>query len=236
MGLTVIQLVTEFTDKMNLPTPSAVVGAADKSSKQYLAALKALIRDLGRNRWMQQRAQATITAVNVSLQGTFTELFGAGFLSLIKDTFWSVDKQLPVNGPLTPQAYQTLVQLGTNGPEYQYYVEGTSLYIIPAPATNEEFSVFFETAYGVLGSNGVFKALPESDEDTFIYPDEPMMLGFEYHWLRIKGEAYDDAFVDYMNSVAASKAAMTGPTLQLDSQPINRRPGIFIPPGNWAVS
>jgi len=238
MGSTVLVLVSDFTEKMGLPTPSALVGATDKSTKQLRSVLRETIYDLGRYRWQQARIRTTFTSVNASLQGTLTVLFGTGYNGLVKDSMWNDTRNMRIFGPISDQAWQALQTLPNAGPEYSCWVSRDSLYISPTLPAGETISAVYITKYNVLSVDNVtYQERILNDGDKLVFPDDCVLRLMEAKWRKQKGESgWEDTYNDAMGLIAKSISQEGDTTLCLSTDD-NRgaRPGIIIPPGNWGV-
>lgn len=235
--LTAIQLIQEFADKLGLPRPSALVGATDKSSRQYQSLLKGTVRDLNKYRWQQQRVRTTFPSVATLLQGTLTGLFGAGYNGLIKDTMWNDTRHMQIFGPATDQIWQALQTLPNAGPEFQYYISRDSLYISPVTVAAETISVTMVTKFNVVNGS-TYKELVDDDTDTFLFPDDVMLKSFEWRWRKQKGESgWEDDYNEAIGEIARHLVKDSAPALSLGGPGpnIGARPGIIIPPGSWNV-
>lgn len=235
---TVLTLVQDFTEKMNLPTPSALVGSQDKSVRQYRSLLRELVADLCEHRWQQQKIRGTFTSVAGNDQGDLTSLFSAGFFGLVKDTMWNQTRLMRVYGPLPDPIWAALTVLPNAGPEFQSWIAGNHLYVSPPFEAGETITAIYITQYGVLSPLGVPQQNITNDSDTLLFPDNVVMRGFEYKWRKQKGEAgWEDDYNDFMGLLAKNKVNAGMPTLALDSNPnLGPWPGIIVPPGNWNVA
>lgn len=236
---TVLALVQEFCDAGGLPTPAALIGATDKSTKQYRALMLQTIRDLSAFRWQQQRIRQSFTTVAAELQGKLTDLFGLGYNGLVKDTMWNDTRHMRIFGPIPDQIYNALQTLPNAGPEFLCYFSRDSLYVTPQAVANETISAIVITKYNVLDVDGVtYKEFVTNDSDTVVFPDDAMVSWFTYKWRKQKGEpGWENDYNDAMSTVAKNLVNEGGETLSLSQYPnMGPRPGIIIPPGSWPVS
>jgi hypothetical protein len=242
MPFSALSLVQEFCNLRGLPSPSALYGSGEKSSRQFQALLNSLVRDLGGYNWPAQTLTISWASVaTTSSQGRFGLTNLGGVKNIIPDTFWNETKKLPIIGPLTPAAWQTLVQLGTSGPESQYTVQQNELLVLPVPTVGDTLSCVVSTDLLVWGTadpdpfNYIPKELPNLDDDQFRVPDEVLLNGLFYMWAKVKGEPTDDAKDTYVGSIGSCLSQPVTQKLSLEGQSGMIRPGINIPPGNWMV-
>ena len=235
---TVLALVQSFTDKLGLPTPSAMIGSQDKSVKQMKALLQETVRDLGEYRWENQRVRTTFLSVGGTDQGALTSLFGSGYFGLVPDSLWNNTRHMRIFGPLSDQVWNALQTLLNAGPEFQSWISQGHLFISPAATAGETLSAVYVTKYTVLAVDGVtYKELVTADDDSLVFPDNVVLRGFEYKWRKQKGESgWQDDYNDFIGLVAKNmvKDGATRLNLSLD-QGYGMRPGIVIPPGSWNV-
>jgi hypothetical protein len=234
---TILQTVTDFTEKRGLPTPSAVMGVTEKSVRQLRALIREIVRDLAEYRWQQQRIRFTWTALAAEDQGPLTTIFGAGYAGLVTNTLWNETRVMQILGPVTDAEWQQLQILPGAGPEYSAWISQGHLYINPAPAVTDTLAAVYITSYCVLDVDGVTtKAEPDADDDTLLFPDNVVARALEYKWGKIKGEAgWEDDYNAYIGLLSKNMVRDTTPVLQMDAQPPYPRPGIIIPPGSWNV-
>lgn len=234
---TVLSIVQDFTERLGLPTPSALVGVTESSVRQYRALLNQIAQDLAEYRWQQQKIRGAFTATAASDQGLLTDLFGAGYSGLVPDSMWNETKHIRVYGPVSDAVWQALQTLPTAGPEYQAWVSGNHLYLQPAPAVTDVFSAVYITKDVFLDVDGLTtKSRLTADDDSFLFPDNVVSRALEYKWRKQKGEAgWEDDYNAYIGLLAKNIVRDGAPTFQMDSPNQAPRPGIVIPPGSWNV-
>mgnify|MGYP000340656027 CR=1 FL=1 len=234
---TILSLVQSFTDKLGIPTPSAVVGVTEKSVRQIRALLQECVRDLTEYQWPQQTLRVTWTSLATADQGALTTIFGSGFKTLVADTLWNETRHMRIYGPVTPAVWQALQTLPNAGPEYQYWVSNGHLFVSPTLAAGETLAGMYVTSEGILDIDGTTtKAAFTADDDSLLFPDNVVLRCLEYKWKKQKGEAgWEDDYNSYIGLLAKSLTSQTAPTLKLDSTQPSMRPGIIIPAGSWNV-
>lgn len=234
---TVLTLVQNFTDKMNLPTPTALVGSQEKSIRQYRALLRELVADLAEYRWSQQRLRLTWPSVLGQDQGLLTSIFGAGYYGLEKDTMWNESRRMRIYGPLPDQIWQALQVLPNAGPEFQFWISGGHLYVSPAQVVGETLSVVYTTTFCVQpAGGGAAKQEITVDSDTLLFPDNVVQHGLEYKWRKQKGDAnWQDVYNDFMSLLARNIVKEGAAVLSLAESKRLPQPGIVIPAGSWNV-
>lgn len=236
--MTVLTLIQNFTDKMNLPTPSAVVGSQEKSVRQYRSLLRELIQDLSEYSWQEQILRKTWLSLPGQDQGPLLTIFGPGYSGIIADTLWNDDRKMRIYGPVPESIWQALQTLPNAGPEFQCWISGGRFYVSPALNLDENLSAIYKTSLSVLDVDGVTtKEFITADNDSLLFPDSTVLKGFEAKWRKQKGEAgWEDDYNDYMGLIAKNLVKDGAPRLSMDFQPNKgARPGIVIPAGSWNV-
>jgi hypothetical protein len=237
MGSSVLTLVQTFADKFGLPSPSALVGATDKSTKQYRALVTETIADLSEYRWNTQRIRGTWVSVAAQLQGVLTTLL-PGYVGMEKDSMWDDTKHMRIYGPIADQIWNAFQTLPAAGPEYSMWISRGNIYITPTMVAGDTISCIYVTGYTVLAVDGVtYKAAVTVDSDTVLFPDNVFLRTFEWKWRKQKGEGgWEDSYNEAMALIAKNLVADGGEALSLDSAfNYGPRPGILIPPGSWNV-
>lgn len=237
MPTTVLTLIQDFAEKMNLPTPTALVASTDKTNRQYKSILRELIADLCEYQWQQQTLRLEWLSTAGQDQGTLESIFGAGYYSLIPDCTWNDDRKMRVYGPVSNPVWQALQTLPNAGPEFQCWISGNHLYVSPELNAIENMSSIYKTQYGVLAVDGTTtKPRVTVDSDSLLFPDNVVMRGFEYKWRKQKGvPGWEDDYNDYIALVSRNIVKDGAVTLQLDVTHNGPRPGIVIPAGSWNV-
>jgi len=237
MPTTVLVLIQDFAEKMNLPTPTALVASTDKTNRQYKSLLREIVADLTEYRWQQQTLRKTWLSTAGQDQGTLESIFGAGYFNLVPDTTWNDDRKMRVYGPVGTPTWQALQTLPNAGPEFQSWISGNHLYVSPELEAVENMSSIYKTKYGVLAVDGTTtKERVTVDTDSLLFPDNVVLRGFEYKWKKQKGVAgWEDDYNEFMSLLSRNIVKDGAPTLQMDITWDQARPGIVIPAGSWNV-
>lgn len=238
MATSILTLVQDFTEKMGLPTPTALVGSNEKSVKQYRSIVRDTINDLLEYSWQEQTLRATFTSLAAQNQGALTTIFGAGYFSLVPDSLWNATRRMRIFGPVSEQVWQALQALPAAGPEWQCWVSNTNLYITPTMVAGDTLSGIYRTKYGVTDSTGVTaKERVTVDSDLLLFPDNVFNKMFEAKWQKQKGEGgWEDTYNEAIGLIAKNKVKSGSTKLAFDA-PSNQMvmPGIVIPSGSWNV-
>lgn len=234
---TVLSIVQDFTDKVGLPTPSALVGSAEKSVKQFRGLLRELVEDLGEYSFPSQTLRKTWTSLAGADQGALTTIFGTGYSSLVTDTLWNETRRVRIYGPVSENVWQQLQTLPNAGPEFSSWITGGKLYVSPVMVAGETLSGVYHTKFGVLSVDGVTtKAGITADDDSLLFPDIVVRRGLEYKWRKAKGEAgWEDDYNSFISAVAKNVVKDSAAKLNLSVENVPPRPGIVIPFGSWNV-
>lgn len=236
--ISVLGLVQQFCDKQGLPTPSALVGAQEKSARQLRALVLDVLRELGQWQWQTQQVRKTWTSVLGQDQGSLLTIFGSDFLSLSPDSLWNNTRRMRIYGPLPPQIWQALQVLPNAGPEFQCWVSGNHLFVSPGMQAGETLSGIYTTNLGLVSDEvvPVAKAVPTDDADLILFPEDVALRCLEYKWRKAKGEAgWEDDYNTFIGLVAKRLADAGLPTLQLHRTTKGPQPGVVIPAGSWNV-
>jgi hypothetical protein len=236
--LSMLALIQEFADSKGLPRPMAIIGASDKTSRQYFSLFKKTIRKLYGYNWPVSTVRRTFSSIAAQDQGALITLFGADYNGLIQESGWNDTRHMRIYGPVPEQIWQALQTLPNAGPDYQHWISNGHLYISPQLTAGDTIAFMVRSKWICTDTTGATaKEFPSVDTDVLTIPDEPVILLFEAFWREQKGESgWENAYNDALTSIAryVTKDGMS--TLNIDSNPrIGPRPGIVIPPGSWNV-
>ena len=145
---------------------------------------------------------------NATLSSTSTSIaFGQQAYSLPSDydfmisgTQWDRGYRWQVFGPLTPQEWQVLKSgLSPTGPRRRLRLMGGMYYLDPVPYdSNLLVYEYYSTSFALTGGASSAPATVfSSDTDTYVLPDDLMILGLKFRYRRAKGLDYDQEFDDY---------------------------------------
>ena len=235
MPTTVLQLVQDFTEKMGLPTPAALVGVQEKSVRQIRALLREVIEQCAEFRWQQQTLRMTFLSVAGQDQGSMTTIFGPGYHGIVQNSIWNQTRKMRVYGPVSPQIWQALQTLPNAGPQFQCWISNDHLYVSPAFVANETIAVMYETKLCVLAVNGTTtKERITSDDDSILFPDSVIRKGLEAAWRQQKGEiGWEDIRNTFIGLLAKNLVRDGAPVLSMSPGKRGAQPGIVIPAGSW---
>lgn len=237
MTYTALSLVQEFTDKLGLPRPNALISATDKSVRQYKALLAQTVRDLSEYKWPEQTIRKAFTTIAGVDQGKLVTLFGEEYAGIVKDTMWNNTRHMRIFGPITNTTFNALQTLPNAGPEFLMYISREHLFLTPEAVAGEEITASIISKFNIV-HGATYQELITDDGDKLLFPDNVVSRYFEAIWRKQKGESgWTDDWNDAMGLIAKNIVKDGGgKTLSMNSNPnLGPRPGIIIPPGNWNV-
>ena len=232
--LTIVQRVCERT---GLPSPTAVFATADVQVTQLRALLEEEGNDLAaRGSWQGLTFEASLTTIATEDQGAMTTIANNGFRSIMNDTIWDRTDRLPVLGPMSDQEWQAMKAVVVTGPRYRFRIRGGHLLVNPTPPSGHNWRFEYVSDNWILGIDGVtYKQYFTLDTDTVLLPENLLILGLRWRWLKAKGFEYAEEFRSYEWQVKNALGRDGGkPRLYMDAEVWRGpRPGIFVPDGNW---
>lgn len=237
--MNLLAIVQEFCKRTGIRQPSAAISSNDAQVLQLVALLNELLDEITMNypRFSESIIEKTWTSTGVEIQGTKDSLF-PGMLWLLPNSFFDRTATIRVKGPLTPDQWQSLKALSSTGSAYpSYRFIGTNLHIYPAVAVTQTLAVEYKTNYCVVNVAGTAKQYFTVDTDTPLLSTTIMLLGLRYKWKKEKGMNYlpeQDLFIKAIRAIGSQD----GQKVQIDmsSEGIQIKPGVYIPDSNWPVT
>jgi hypothetical protein len=162
---------------------------------------------------------ATVSNSNVTMAfGQESYSLPSDYDYMIEETAWDRGYRWQLYGPLTPQEWQVLKSgLSPTGPRRRWRLMGGLFYLDPIPYDSnllvfEYYSVNFATA-----ADTTAKALFTADSDTYVLPDDLLVMGLIWRWRRAKGLDYTQEYDSWKRRLDEEIARDTGAqTLRLD--------------------
>lgn len=236
--MTVLTIAQQFARRTGLPQPSTVLGSSDAQVLQIAALIEEEGNDLAsRGAWEGITFEALHTTLALEDQGTI-ESIAPGYKYVKNQTIWDRTDSLPVIGPVDGPEWQAMKGLTNTGPRYMYRIRGGKLLSNPAPAAGNTWAFEYVSKYWILGADGTtYKQYFTLDTDTLLLPEELILMGLRWRWLREKGLDYAELFRTYEMQVKDALGRDGGKAvLNMNSGGWNGpRPGIFVSPGSWNV-
>lgn len=212
MGATLLSLMQAVCNEVGIPQPSAVVSSTDQQVRQLLA----LANREGRERasddggWSQLRGEQSITMVS----GQAAYDFPTDYNYYQPTTIWNRDQRWPVNGPLTAQEWQTLKSGYINVfPFQRYRIMDGQIYFDPTPDSTyngQTIKVEYFSKNWCQSALGVSQSQWLADTDTFLLPDDVMVLGVKWRFLAAKRMDYSEEKAAWQACVDRERARSFG--------------------------
>lgn len=221
MATALLDLVNNACLELGIPTTTTVTGSQDTQVKQLLALANREGREqvAAPNQWPQLQAKQTITLVN----GQAAYDFPSDFDSYIPDTVWNPSMRWTVAGPVSPQNWEFLKSgLINTQPWMRYRVWAGQIYFDPTPTTTnagQTVTIEYQSKNFCQSSGGVKQSAWAADSDTFLLPEDIMVMGLKWRFLAAKRMDYGEekkAWADACDKETAR--AFVGRNLPLNNQ------------------
>ncbi len=234
--MSLLSIVQAVCRRVGVPVPATVYGTVDAQVLQLMALLEEEGTDLAqRGDWEALTNEATLTTTAAEDQGAMTSLATNGFRSIKQDTLWDRTDRLPI--PLIGSTnWQRMKAIQATGPRYHYRLRGGHLLITPTIAASHTLAFEYLSKNWILGADGTtYKQYFTLDTDTVLLPEELVLLGVRWRWLREKGLAYAELFNTYEGQVANALGRDGGKErLRMDGETTPPHgPGVYVPPFSW---
>lgn len=162
--------------------------------------------------------------VNVNIPSTATATgntytFGQVYYSMPSDyqrivnkTQYNKSNRWAVIGPKDAQEWQWLkASYVTTGPRMRFRIQGNKFAVWPAPSANVTLGFEYQSGSWVLAVDGTtYKTSATADTDTFLFPDQLMVLGTKLKYFEIKGFDTTTLLSDFSRELSKFKAQDAG--------------------------
>lgn len=130
---------------------------------------------------------------------------------LMPSTFWDRSMRWQIEGPLSPQDWQSLKSgIIVSGPRRRYRVMDGSFHLDPVPADNNTLIYEYYSYNYCMSALGVPQLSFQMDTDVYLLDDDVMILGLIWRFRRAKGLDYDEeknAWSDAMDRFKSRQAS-----------------------------
>jgi len=215
--MTLLQMVQQACGEMGLPKPMSVQDTNDAIAVQMLALSNREGRECTRKAgpvggWPVLRKENVFAAV----PGQAAYALPADFDRMISQTEWDRGFRWQMLGPLQPAEWQVLKSgLSPTGPRRRFRLMGGQFYLDPTPADTNTLVYEYYSANFVQQAAGTTSSTFVSDGDTYLLPDDLMVLGLIWRWRRAKGldyaqeaKTYDDMLSTELGRAAGARPLM----------------------------
>lgn len=237
--MTLLEVVQQFCLRSGIPKPATVTGSTDTQVLQVQALLEEEGADLSaRGDWESLTNEALHTTLATESQGAIATIASNGFRHIKNQTIWDRTDRLPVIGPINQRQWQALKAVVMTGPRYQFRIRGGELLVNPVPVAGHDWAFEYISKNWIVSADGMaFRRLFEADDDEFLLPDEILLMGLRWRWMREKGLDYSELFATYEAQVKDAIGRDAGkPVLKMDDTHLIAEHGTFVPSGSWNVS
>jgi len=151
---------------------------------------------------------AMITSSNTTLAfGQASYPFPADVDHLMPSTFWDRSMRWQIEGPLSPQDWQSLKSgIIVSGPRRRYRVMDGSFWLDPVPADNNQLEYEYYSYNYAMSASGAAQSRFLVDTDIYLLDDDTMIMGLIWRFRRAKGLDYAQEQDAWMNSVDRYKS------------------------------
>lgn len=229
----VLTLVQDYCKERALAVPSALFASTDPAVMQFQQLLNKTGREIRAKRdWQRLKRRKTHTVVAPEDQGLLSSILGEDPDHIIFETLWNDSQGLPVYGPLSDAEYQQEKALEPEGPFQNYKIMEGRLYLL-APTAGETISCIIKSLNWLqtTSSSGVYVEEITADANVPIWPDDLMLLGLDFFWLKVKKIEHGREEVNFYKRLAEVAAYDNiQPVITMHASGLtNMRPGIIVP-------
>lgn len=234
MALSLLNIVTYFAGRNNIPVPTTVIGNTDTRVLQILRLLEEEGNDLAmRGDWNTLTYQASHTTTAAEDQGAITTIAPTSFRKILNETIWDRSGRLPIFpvDSIQWQAIKAVVPSGVS--PYRYRFRGGNLLVTPTPTAGLSWYFEYISKAWILNGASTKVSYYVADADVSYLPDDLLLAGLRWRYLREKGLEYAELYRTYETQVQYYLGTeKPRPRLNLVT-PDTRMPGIYVPAGSW---
>lgn len=249
MGMSLLNLVSEFCKRQSLPIPPSVTNAQDADTQQIWGLLNEGAMDLA-DRYEWQQLVLTSTAGFVSAGSGPNQWIAAvlddsttagspsiavGWKAMLPRTFWETTTRLEVYGPLTEQEWMVTTTMQVQPTRYSFKIDGQNLWIYPYSST-ATFTFMYFSRFSVLTGTTYTEAYT-LDTSQSLLPDRIVLQDVKWRWKAAKGLPYAEDARICEQMIVSSVGRQILPWLSLDEpHPSNIvGPGLLVAAGSWPL-
>lgn len=230
-------VITSMNNTTSLAAGNVVTGAVGAGLAPYAEILTV---DSG----TQVTLNTPVTTSTSSVSLTFAKQdysLPSGFDRMVSDTNWDRTNHWKNMGTKSSQEWQWL-QGGviSVGPRERYRIYQNSLRIFAALTTAYTFAFEYVSNFCVIASGGTTatKAAFTVDTDTSVFPDDLMVAGLKYMFLKAKKLDYAIELAEFMRALSYCKGQdVPVPSMSLSPQLPNELVGRYsVQDGSWPTT
>ena len=231
--MNLLSLVGNFCKRNGIPVPATVFGNTDPDVMQILTLLEEEGNDLAlRYNWSVLTQEASLSTAASEVQGSVTGLMPNSYRYIINDTIWDRSTRLPIF-PVDPADWQAIKATISSVQPYRYTLYDGYLYVTPVPPAGLNWYWMYQSSAWILKADISRKRYFEDDTDVMLLPDDLLLAGLRWRWLREKGLEYAELFATY-EKMATQYMSTDRPRARLNMSPdMSNAPGIYVPAGSW---
>lgn len=231
--MTLLSLVQYFCGRNALPVPASVYGTTDSGTLQILRLLEEEGNDLAlRYNWTALTVEASHTTVAAESQGAINTIMPTSYRYIINDTIWDRSTRLPIF-PSDPAEWEAIKATVSSVQPYRYLIYGGTLNVTPVPAAGLSWYWMYQSSAWILKANNSKLRYFEADTDTMLLPDDLLLAGLRWRWLKEKGLEYAELFATY-EKMCTQYMSTDRPRGRLNMSPeMTNAPGVYVPAGSW---
>lgn len=191
---TLLELIQSVCGELGLQIPNQVVSSQDPQIMQLLGILNRFGKDLVR---VFEWQELTYNAAIVMASGVRLYDLPADWNRQIPTTEWESGKRWPVRGPVTSRNWTAYKGSYVNaGIDTRFRIIRNRIELLDDPANGDTLSFEYISKNWVERASGLRTDAFESDDDSYVFPEELMQEGLRLRWKKAKGLTYDQADYD----------------------------------------
>jgi len=235
--LTIVQ--TTLRELPGVEVPATIVGNENETAVLALALVNRTMLELARRYdWDQLTIRYTITTVASQEEYSLP----ADWKRFISGTWWDGTNTWPMEGPATAEQWERLKTWTSSTTVRRWFrvFQGASatprkIYIFPTPAaSSESLTLEYVSDEPVLSAASAGQEKFLADDDTCLFDEDVISLGFKWRWLQAKGLPYSEEFRDFEVAVGRLQGDKGSQILAFGPSSLNKR-GFAVEEGNYTL-
>jgi hypothetical protein len=200
--MALLAMIQKAAKKLNLNSPSAVIGNTNKETIQLLNIADEEGQDLAqRYRWQRLVEESTFTSVATESQGSMTTLAGTDYGWLCNDTVWNRTRNRRMF-PVDDVQWQGLKSNTITGPDEYFRIRGNTFIVIPTMTAGHTVAFEWVSKNWCETSGGTGQSAWAADTDVGVLDENLMGMGIIWRFKKYKGLDYAEDFNLYEAQVA----------------------------------